>query len=75
MKVWCFTHCTNHGRRVQKDYLYNIAEELVTLRFGDDVGDLFGPYSATNDFVSREIQLDGRYIFYGKEQRSLYVSE
>ncbi|CAI8044091.1 hypothetical protein GBAR_LOCUS24477, partial [Geodia barretti] len=49
-------------------------EELVTLRFGDDVGDLFGPYSATNDFVSREIQLDGRYIFYGKEQRSLYVS-
>ena len=46
----------------------------MTLQYGDDVGDHFGPYSAAGDFVSGEIELDGRYIFYGKEQRSLYVS-
>ena len=49
------------------------AEELVTLPFGDAVGDHFGPYA--RDAVSNEIRLDGKYVFYGTEQRSLYVSE
>ena len=36
------------------------------------MGDHFGPYAL--DAVSNEIPLDGKYIFYGKEQTSLFVS-
>jgi hypothetical protein len=48
-------------------------EELVTLPFGDPLGDHFGPHGA--DAVSNEIMLAGKYIFYGREETSLFVSK
>lgn len=46
--------------------------QLPTLEFGDPLGDSFGPYGP--EAVSSAISLQGKYIFYGREEDSLYVS-
>lgn len=46
--------------------------QLPTLDFGDPLGDNFGPYGP--EAVSNAISLQGEYIFYGREEDTLFVS-
>ena len=54
-------------------FLCDFSDMLVTLPYGDDIGDYFGPYG--QDVVSPSILLLGKYMFYGHEENALHVSE
>ena len=43
----------------------------MTLPFGEGLGDDIGPHGAE---AVEEVELDGRYVFYGQAERRLFVS-
>lgn len=56
---------------ITSNVLY-FAVALPTLPFGDPLGDHFGPFGP--DAVSGAIPLQGKYMFYGHEENTLFVS-